>query len=265
MITDTKGREYFVLLELENSMRTYEAVFGDLDGKKLVCVKRHIKKNFWEDGYYFCTYRPNYRNQKALSERDLNNKKLYPHSYLEVNPVKGRFLYRFLDDERQMTRAKMSSDNPWMGFMMGCCTCLLRCARFTANFKKRNLKTQIFVDQWRNTVKVAPNNDLLAALCIAYVFDKCQNQPMVTMIGADEDDYGAEDEELSLESVSSEEDETGTEMRTIRFADEESRDADNNEPEKQHNLDHLDDAFGPDDKSIQSERSKQSATKPELL
>ena len=190
-------------------MRTYEAVFADLDGRRMVCVKRHILKPFWKDGFYFCTYRPNFRGQKPYGERDVDDKKIYPHSYLELNPLKGRFLYRFVDQDRQFTRARLSADNPWLGFMMGCCTCCMRCGRFTGKFKKLDQSTQVFVDQWRNTVKVAPNNDLLAALCMAYVFDKCQNQPMVAMIGGEEEDYAAADDGFSSDSVSSEEDEDG--------------------------------------------------------
>jgi len=250
VITDTEGREYFVLLEMENSMRTYEAVFADLDGRHLVCVKRHITRAVWQDGYYFCTYRPNYRGQKALSERDVEGRKVYPHSYLEVAPWKGRFHYHFLDDERQMSRARLMADNPWMGFMMGCCTCIMRCGRFTAQFKKKNKKTQISVDQWRNTVKVAPHNDLLAALCIAYVFDKCQQQPMVTMVGGEEDNYGEygspQDDELSVESGSSQEgDDDDDKAKEVEMQ--------NMQP-KQHNLDHLNHPR-PDDQSVASRQS----------
>lgn len=205
VITDTQGNEYFALLEMDTSMRSYEAVFSDLDGRRLVCVKRHILKAFWKDGYFFCTYRPNYRGQKPYGERDLDGKKIYPHSYLELNPLKGRFAYRFVDHSRQFTRPRLFADNPWLGFMMGCCTCCMRCGKFTAKFKKRDQTTQVFVDQWRNTVKVAPNNDLLAALCMAYVFDKSQNQPMVVMYGADEEDYAKTDDN-SVASVSSGED-----------------------------------------------------------
>jgi hypothetical protein len=257
VITDTDGREYFVLLEMENSMRTYEAIFGDLDGRRLVCVKRHITKAFWQDGYYFCTYRPNYRGQKPLGDRDLENRKIYPHSYLEVNPMKGKFNYRFLDDDRQMTRSRLSAMNPWMGFMMGCCTCCMRCARFTAQFKKRNLTAQVFVDQWRNIVKVGPNNDLLAALCIAYVFDKCQNQPMVTLIGADEEDYAApEDDNVSIESGSSgsdDGDKNQVEMTNMEDKfDDEPDDSSTRRKQEHEQLKHLDLKPIHDDQSVAS-------------
>ena len=39
VITDSYGNEYFVLLDVENKMRSYEAIFGDLEGNRLVCVK----------------------------------------------------------------------------------------------------------------------------------------------------------------------------------------------------------------------------------
>lgn len=218
VITDSEGIEYFVVLEVDMSMRTYEAVFGDLNGQPLVCVKRHLKKAVWKDGYYFCTYRPIYRGQKPFYERDINHRKIYPHSYLEVIPMKGTFHYRFVDEDRQLTRARLSAQNPWMGFMMGCCTCLLRCGRFTCKFKKRDNSVHIFVDQWRNLVKVAPHNDLLAALCIAYVFDKCQCQPMVTLYGAPEEDY-SRDEGSDDSGSFSEEEEDGqpqVEMKNVQ-------------------------------------------------
>lgn len=188
VITDSYGNEYFVLLDVENKMRSYEAIFGDLEGNRLVCVKRHLKKAFWKDGFYFCTYRPNYKGQRALRERDRDNKRVYPHSYIRLEPLKGRFYYAFFDDQQETGRTRLYAENQWLGMMMVCCTPIMRWGRFTGRFKKKDNSTQIFVDQWRNSVKVLPGQDVLAALCLAYIFDKCQSQPMVAVMGRESDD-----------------------------------------------------------------------------
>lgn len=188
VITDSDGNEYFVMLDVENKMRSYEAIFGDLEGNRLVCVKRHLKKAFWKDGFYFCTYRPNYKGQKALRERDRDNKRVYPHSYVRLDPLKGRFYYAFFDDEQDMGRTRLYAENQWLGMMMVCCSPIMRWGRFTGRFKKKDNSTHVFVDQWRNSVRVMPGQDVLAALCLAYIFDKCQSQPMVAVMGRDSDD-----------------------------------------------------------------------------
>ena len=188
VITDSDGNEYFVMLDVENKMRSYEAIFGDLEGNRLVCVKRHLKKAFWKDGFYFCTYRPNYNGQKALRERDRDNKRVYPHSYVRLDPLKGRFYYSFFDDQQELQRTRLYAENQWLGMMMVCCTPLMRWGRFTGRFKKKDNSTHVFVDQWRNSVRVMPGQDVLAALCLAYIFDKCQSQPMVAVMGRESDD-----------------------------------------------------------------------------
>lgn len=197
VITDVDGNEIFVILEQTNEMRSFEVIFGDLEGRKLVCVKRHLMKAFWRDGFYFCTYRPNYPGQKPLTDRDVGNKKVYPFSYLEIQPLKGRFLYRHFDNQERLKPPRMLSQNPWVGFMMVCCTPLMRFGNFTTKFHKPSVRsTLIDIDQWNNIVTVGPGNDLLAALCMAYVFDRVQNQPLVTVVGRDEDE---ELDEVSLQ------------------------------------------------------------------
>ena len=179
-------------------MRSYEAVFGDLDGRRLVCVKRHIIKAFWKDGFYFCTYRPNWPGQKALHERDVDNKKVYPFSYLQITPMKGRFFYRLFQGE-ELGKVKLVAENPWLGFMAVCCTPMIRCGKWSAHFRKsRSRNTFVQVDQWQNTVTVEAGVDLLAALCIAYVFDRVQCQPLVTVFG--ETDEELEQDDASIES-----------------------------------------------------------------
>ena len=63
VITDIDGNEKFVVLNVNKSMGSYEIVFGDLQGRRLCCVRRKMMRAYWRDGYYFCTYRPNYPGQ----------------------------------------------------------------------------------------------------------------------------------------------------------------------------------------------------------
>lgn len=199
VITDQDGNEMFVLLDQINEMRSYEAVFGDLDGRRLVCVKRHVIKQFWRDGFFFCTYRPNFPSQTPLHEKDIDNKKLYPFAYLQISPLKGRFFYRIFDGEDDLSKPKLVAENPWLGFMVVCCTPMIRCGKWTAQFRKnRQRSTVVSVDQWKNTVTVAPGMDLLAALCMSYVFDRMQCQPLITVFGEKDGDMQADD--ASIES-----------------------------------------------------------------
>jgi hypothetical protein len=200
VITDYEGTEMFVLLDQVQQMRSYEAIFGDLDGRRLVCIKRHLITAFWRDGYYLCTYKPNYKNQRPLLERDVDNKKVYPFSYLQVNPMKGRFYYRMFDNQEGLSPPKMRSENPWLGFMVVCCTPIVRTGKWTASFhrKNQNIPT-IHVDQWRNCVDIGPGNDVLAALCMAYIFDRYQCQPLITVVGGEKEQYLQPDDH-SIES-----------------------------------------------------------------
>lgn len=205
VITDYEGTEMFVLLDQTNEMRSYEAIFGDLEGRRLVCVKRHLSAQFWKDGYYFCTYQPNWKGQAALADRDIDNKRVYPFSYLQVTAMKGRFFYRLFNNDQKTGPPRMMAENPWLGFMVVCCTNAVRMGKWTAQFKKATTgRTTIRVDQWRNTVDVGPGNDLLAALCMAYVFDRYQCQPFITVFGRNEsDEYEEKDDD---DDHSSEED-----------------------------------------------------------
>jgi len=191
----------FVLLDQANQMRSYEAIFGDLDGRRLVCVRRHILRPFWRDGFHFCTYKPNFPGQKPLKEKDVDKKKVYPFSYLQISPMKGRFFYRIFETPDELSSPKLVSENPWLGFMAVCCTPVMRCGKWTAQFRRnRSRSTVLSIDQWKNTVEVGPGNDLLAALCMAYVFDNYQRQPMITHFGKDDEYNDEEMDNLSLES-----------------------------------------------------------------
>ena len=227
VITDYEGTEMFVLLDQVQEMRSYEAIFGDLDGRRLVCIKRHLISAFWRDGYYFCTYQPNYKNQRPLLERDVDNKKVYPFSYLQVNPMKGRFYYRLFDNQEGLSPPKMRAENPWLGYMVVCCTPLVRSGKWTASFlrKNQNIPT-IHVDQWRNCVDIGPGNDMLAALCMAYVFHRYQCQPLITVVGADKEQYWEPDDQ----SIESNEDDPHLAQRDVEnrpmYSDDEPYDPD---------------------------------------
>jgi hypothetical protein len=207
VITDFDGNEMFVLLDQTNEMRSYEAVFGDLEGRRLVCVKRHLTKQFWRDGYYFCTYQPNYPNQAALSDRDADNKRVYPHSYVQISAMKGRFFYRLFNNDQKTGPPRLVAENPWLGFMVVCCTPSVRLGKWSAQFKKSTTrKTALTVDQWRNMVTIGPGNDLLAGLCLAYIFDRYQCQPLITVFGRSEEDEYEQKDDSSIESNKKHED-----------------------------------------------------------
>ena len=230
VITDKDGNEIYVLLDQTNEMRSYEAIFGDLEGRKLCCVKRHVRQAFWKDGFYLCTYRPNYAGQKPLKDRDVDNKKVFPFSYLEILPMKGRFFYKYFDNKDQLDPPRLIAENPWLGFMNVCCTPMIRCGKWSAGFKKTRgrqkiFKSDVYVDQWTNTVTAGPNQDLLASLCLAYIFDRVQCQPMITGFGL-EDEYdnqgvplngeGAGRDDLSIESTPDmDTSENGVEMENL--------------------------------------------------
>jgi len=211
VITDTDGNEVFVLMEADKSMRGYEAIFGDLEGRKLCCVRRKLFRAPNRDGYYFCTYRPSIRGQPALMEKDVNNKSIYPFAFVEVAPVKGRYWYSLYaidkeKDEMIVEKPRLVSDNPWLGFMMICCTPFTRCGKWAIRFRKPGTrKTIVKVDQWKNMVHCHAGQDLLASLCLAYVFDKSQCQPMITVLGEMDPEYDFDDD-ASLDSNVSYED-----------------------------------------------------------
>ena len=226
---DNEGTEWFVLMECDDSMRSYEAIFGDMYGHKLVCVRRKMMRQVWNDGFYICTYKPNFPNQPPLYERDCNNstslcvycnvllastcafltsllllllcatEKIYPFSYLEVNQQKGKFAYKFYEYEdgemKLEERPKLIAQNGWLGFMTIWCTPMTRCGKWTTEFRRPNTReTKILVDQWKNLVEVGPGQDVLAGLCMAYIFDVCQRQPFVTMLGKQDPEYDVPDD-----------------------------------------------------------------------
>jgi hypothetical protein len=59
---------------------------------------------------------------------------------------------------------------------------------------------EINIDQSKNLLEVERGNDLLAALCIAYAFDKALCQPIVTIIGYQEKEH-MDDDDDSFDSL----------------------------------------------------------------
>lgn len=205
VICDVDGVEWFVLMECEQSMRSYEAIFGDMYGHKLVCVRRKMMRQVWNDGFYVCTYRPNFPNQPPLYERDCNNKKVYPFSYIEVNQQKGKFAYKFYvfeDGEMKLEeRPKLVANNGWLGFMTIWCTPMVRCGKWTTKFRRPNSReTKIDINQWKNEVVMEAGQDVLAGLAMAYVFDVCQRQPFVTLMGKQDPEYDDVPDDDSVDS-----------------------------------------------------------------
>lgn len=98
-------------------------------------------------------------------------------------------------------RPKLVADNGWMGFMTIWCTPMTRCFKWTSAFRRPNHRdTKILINQWKDLVEVEPGQDVLAALCIGYIFDVCQRQPFVTLLGKQDPEYDVPDDDGSINS-----------------------------------------------------------------
>ena len=76
LITDTFGNPMFSVLDVQHhAMGAYEAIFGDENGHKLAYVKRRLITNYYNDGWDFCTYKPNFKGQPRYKERDMYGSK----------------------------------------------------------------------------------------------------------------------------------------------------------------------------------------------
>lgn len=93
----------------------------------------------------------------------------------------------------------------WLGSMTVCCTPMVRLGKWQMDFHRPGAgDPEINIDQSKNLLEVERGNDLLAALCIAYAFDKALCQPLVTIIGYQEKEHPDDDDD-SLESYEPEE------------------------------------------------------------
>merc|ERR1711935_400151 len=88
----------------------------------------------------------------------------------------------------------------WLGSMTVCCTPMVRFGKWQLDFHRPSAgDPEINIDQSKNLLEVERGNDLLAALCIAYAFDKALCQPMVTIVGYSEKEHVDDDDSLEDE------------------------------------------------------------------
>eukprot|EP00536_Pseudo-nitzschia_multiseries_P002613 jgi/Psemu1/283849/fgenesh1_pg.35_\ len=200
LITDTYGNPIFSVLDVHHqAMGAYEAIFGDENGHKLCYVKRRLITKSWLDGWDFCTYSPNFLDQPKYKERDMYGKSVYPFSFLSIRPMKCRYNYSVHNEDMERTDTHLEAMHGWLGSMTVCCTPMVRFGKWQLDFHRPGAgDPEINIDQSKNLLEVERGNDLLAALCIAYAFDKALCQPMVTIVGYQEKEH-LDDDDDSLE------------------------------------------------------------------
>lgn len=200
LITDTFGNPIFSVLDVQHqAMGAYEAIFGDENGHKLCYVKRRLITKTWLDGWDFCTYTPNFPGQPKYKERDMYGKSVYPFSFLSIRPMKCRYSYSVHNEDMERTDTHLEAMHGWLGSMTVCCTPMIRFGKWQLDFHRPGAgDPEINIDQAKNLLEVERGNDLLAALCIAYAFDKALCQPMVTIVGYAEKEH-VDDDDDSLE------------------------------------------------------------------
>lgn len=201
LITDTFGNPIFSVLDVHHqAMGAYEAIFGDENGHKLCYIKRRLITKYWLDGWDFCTYRPNFPGQPKYKERDMYGKSVYPFSFLQIHPLKCRYEYCVHQEDLGSMDTQLEAMHGWLGSMTVCCTPMVRLGKWQVDFHRPNAgDPEINIDQSKNLLEVERGNDLLAALCIAYAFDKALCQPLVTIIGYQEKEHPDDDDD-SVES-----------------------------------------------------------------
>ncbi|KAL3907371.1 MAG: hypothetical protein SGARI_003569 [Bacillariaceae sp.] len=177
-------------------MGAFEAIFGDENGHKLCYVKRRLITKYWKDGWDFCTYKPNFEGQPKYKERDMYGKAVYPFSFLQVRPMRCHYAYQVHDDDLEGMDLQLEAMHGWLGSMTVCCTPMIRLGKWQMDFHRPGAgDPEINIDQSKNLLEVERGNDLLAALCIAYAFDKALCQPLVTIIGYQEKEHMDDDDE----------------------------------------------------------------------
>jgi len=200
LITDTFGNPIFSVLDVQHhAMGAFEAIFGDENGHKLCYVKRRLITKTWLDGWDFCTYSPNFPGQPKYKERDMYGKSVYPFSFLSIRPMKCRYAYSIHNENMEKMDTHLEAMHGWLGSMTVCCTPMVRFGKWQLDFHRPGAgDPEINIDQSKNLLEVERGNDLLAALCIAYAFDKALCQPMVTIVGYQEKEH-VDDDDDSLE------------------------------------------------------------------
>jgi len=200
LITDTFGNPIFSVLDVQHhAMGSFEAIFGDENGHKLCYIKRRLITKTWLDGWDFCTYSPNFPGQPKYKERDMYGKSVYPFSFLSIRPMKCRYAYSIHNEDMSKMDTHLEAMHGWLGSMTICCTPMVRFGKWQLDFHRPGAgDPEINIDQSKNLLEVERGNDLLAALCIAYAFDKALCQPMVTIVGYQEKEH-VDDDDDSLE------------------------------------------------------------------
>jgi hypothetical protein len=225
LITDTYGNPIFSVLDVQHhAMGSFEAIFGDENGHKLCYVKRRLITKYWKgesktgqrsvrppyiqgltfspplpfstDGWDFCTYTPNFLGQPKYKERDMYGKAIYPFSFLQVRPLRCHYAYQVHEEDLEGMDLQLEAMHGWLGSMTVCCTPMVRLGKWQMDFHRPGSgDPEINIDQAKNLLEVERGNDLLAALCIAYAFDKALCQPLVTIIGYQEKEHMDDDDE----------------------------------------------------------------------
>ena len=121
---------------------------------------------------------------------------VYPFSFLQIHPLKCRYEYCVHEADLEGMDTKLEAMHGWLGSMTVCCTPMVRLGKWQLDFHRPGCgDPEINIDQSTNLLEVERGNDLLAALCISYAFDKALCQPLVTIIGYQEKEHADDDEE----------------------------------------------------------------------
>jgi hypothetical protein len=129
----------------------------------------------------------------------IGTESVYPFSFLQIHPLKCRYEYCVHEEDLERMDTKLEAMHGWLGSMTVCCTPMVRLGKWQLDFHRPGSgDPEINIDQSKNLLEVERGNDLLAALCMAYAFDKALCQPLVTIIGYQEKEHPDDDDE-SLE------------------------------------------------------------------
>jgi hypothetical protein len=125
---------------------------------------------------------------------------VYPFSFLQVKPTKCRYEYSIHEEDLENMDCHLEAMHGWLGTMTICCTPMVRFGKWQMDFHRPGAgDPELNLDQSKNLLEVERGNDLLAALCIAYAFDKALCQPLVTIIGYQEKEHMDDDDSLEDE------------------------------------------------------------------
>lgn len=110
--------------------------------------------------------------------------------------MRCHYAYQVHEEDLEGMDLQLEAMHGWLGSMTVCCTPMVRLGKWQMDFHRPGAgDPEINIDQSRNLLEVERGNDLLAALCIAYAFDKALCQPLVTIIGYLEKEHMDDDDE----------------------------------------------------------------------